>query len=84
MDLEPQGLRGRRCWHHPDVERGPKHAPLAGGTSPTTDEGSPITLAGGNTGSTVQVVMSEEGTFPYFCDKHPNSLQGVIYVSGGG
>jgi len=53
--------------------------PLVGGEPPTTDATSPIT---GNTpaGNMTTVTFATAGTYPYFCDIHNGTLQGVIYV----
>lgn len=53
--------------------------PLVGGEPPTTDTASPIT---GNTpaGGMTTVTFATAGTYPYFCDIHGATLQGVIYV----
>lgn len=53
--------------------------PLVGGETPTTDAASIIT---GNVpaGGMTTVTFGAAGVFPYFCDIHNASLQGVIYV----
>jgi plastocyanin len=55
--------------------------PLAGGISPMTDESSPITEEGADSGTgSASVTFDSEGTYPYFCGIHINTMQGVIYV----
>jgi len=51
--------------------------PLAGGVSPTTDAGNPISSAAANQGS---VTLNALGDYPYFCEIHVNLMRGVVYV----
>jgi plastocyanin len=53
--------------------------PLAGGVTPTVDAGSPITQAD-QSGSSVTVQVFDTGVYPYFCQVHTATMQGVIYV----
>lgn len=53
--------------------------PLKGGESPDIDDASPITAAD-QTGAAASVTFDTAGDFPYFCNFHFGSMQGVIYV----
>ena len=53
--------------------------PLAGGVVPTKDPSSPISLASA-VGGQVSVTFSNAGEYPYFCQVHFASMDGVIYV----
>ena len=53
--------------------------PLAGGVVPTMDPSSPISLASA-VGGQVSVTFSNAGEYPYFCEVHFASMDGVIYV----
>lgn len=55
--------------------------PLVGGVSPMIDEASPITEEGADSGTgSAAITLESEGTYPYFCDVHEATMQGVIYV----
>lgn len=55
--------------------------PLVGGATPTVDAGSPITMLGADSGkSALFTVPAGPGEYPYFCDVHLGTMQGVIYV----
>ncbi len=55
--------------------------PLAGGTTPTIDASSPISMAGPGSGTTpITVTFTAPGVYPYFCEVHNASMQGVVYV----
>lgn len=51
--------------------------PLLGGETPEEDDSSPISASDGTTSS---VIFASPGVFPYFCNAHFDSMQGVIYV----
>lgn len=53
--------------------------PLKGGESPDIDASSPITESD-QTGADASVTFDTAGEFPYFCNVHFGSMQGVIYV----
>jgi plastocyanin len=53
--------------------------PLAGGVVPVADDTSPITLATPSAG-VESVTFSQAGDYPYFCEVHTTSMEGVIYV----
>ncbi|MDH3655110.1 MAG: plastocyanin/azurin family copper-binding protein [Myxococcales bacterium] len=55
--------------------------PLAGGVTPTKDEASPISAINASSGSEdASVTLDMAGTYPYFCEIHLTTMQGVIYV----
>lgn len=55
--------------------------PLVGGETPTTDDASPITAINASSGSEdASVTLDTAGTYPYFCEIHLTTMQGVIYV----
>ena len=56
--------------------------PLVGGDQPIADGGSPISIAADGVmgAATVSLMLSATGQFPYFCDKHPSSMSGRIFV----
>lgn len=55
--------------------------PLVGGISPNADDSSPISQAEADTGiGSAEVTLADEGTYPYFCEVHLNTMIGVIYV----
>ncbi len=51
--------------------------PLRGGVSPQTDNSNPISAAQAAGGS---VVLNTVGDYPYFCNIHNGTMNGVIYV----
>jgi plastocyanin len=53
--------------------------PLAGGETGTADAASAITTSD-QTGASASVTFDVAGDFPYFCEVHLSSMQGVIYV----
>lgn len=55
--------------------------PLAGGVTPTRDEASPISVIDATSGTMDAVVtLDTAGTYPYFCEIHLGTMEGVIYV----
>ena len=55
--------------------------PLVGGVTPMVDDASPITMIDATSGTAdASVTLETAGTYPYFCDIHLTSMQGVIYV----
>ena len=57
--------------------------PLVGGEVFSVDDASPITIAANAAGSeaaTVSVMLANAGDFAYFCNRHFEAMQGVIYV----
>jgi len=53
--------------------------PLAGGESNSGSEAGPITSSD-QTGATASVTFATAGDFPFFCEIHLSTMQGVIYV----
>ena len=61
--------------------------PLVGGEQPTEDATSPIaghTVMNDGTTDFVEVTFPNGGDYPYFCDNHAASMNGVVFVEGGG
>ena len=55
--------------------------PLAGGVSPTKNEASPISTLNATNGTTATATtLATVGTYPYYCEIHTGTMQGVIYV----
>lgn len=53
--------------------------PLAGGTTGTVDDTSPIT-GSDQSGAAATVAFAAAGEYPYYCTLHGASMQGVVYV----
>jgi plastocyanin len=54
---------------------------LLGGEAGMLDPDSPITAAGPGSGSTpIEAMLTDVGTYPYYCELHPMNMFGVIYV----
>ncbi len=55
--------------------------PLAGGVTPTKDEASPISAINASSGTAdASVTLDIAGAYPYFCEIHLGTMEGVIYV----
>lgn len=55
--------------------------PLAGGATPNRDDASPISMLNANSGTAdASVTLDTPGAYPYFCEIHLTTMQGVIYV----
>jgi len=53
--------------------------PLSGGETAATDPVSPISTSD-QSGASASVTFDTLGDFPYFCEAHGASMQGVVYV----